>query len=211
MKKQKKKNFYERMYDKLAGFIRKVFRIQVFGMENEPPEGGYIACPNHISFFDPVICAVAVKRQLHFMAKKELFSVPILGKLITSLGAFPVDRTGSSVGTIKQTIGLLRDGNAVGIFPQGHRFAGEEPASTREHIKTGAAMTAFRAGVPIVPMYIETKKNKVRMFRPIRIYVGKPLTLDEMGLLKGGTEEYERAVNLVFDRILELKDESGEK
>lgn len=202
-------NIYEWAQKYLARAIIKVFRIKVVGSENEPVEGGYIACANHISFFDVIVTAVAVKRQIRFMAKKELFGIPLLGKLITALGAFPVDRKGNSAGSIRKTISLLEGGEVVGMFPTGHRFAGKELESTRDAVKGGAGMAAYHAKVPALPMYIETKNNRTRLFRPITIYVGKPVAYDEFGFVKGGAAEYERASLMIFDRIVELKQNHG--
>ena len=193
------------MYNHLAGFIKKAFRIKVVGAENEPMEGGYLACANHISFFDVIVMAVATKRQIRFMAKKELFSIPLLGKLITALGAFPVDRKGNSAGSIKKSINLLESGEVVGMFPQGHRFAGRELESTRDNVKGGAAMAVWHAKVPVLPMYIETKNSRVRLFRPITIHIGKPISYDSFGFEKGGSAEYERGAKLIFDDIISIK------
>ena len=206
---KKKLNFYERAHKNLAGFIKKVFRIKVIGAENEPETGGYLACANHISFFDVIVMAVATKRQIRFMAKKELFSIPLLGKLITSLGAFPVDRKGNSAGSIKKSINLLESGEVVGMFPQGHRYAGRELESTRDNVKGGAAMAVWHAKVPVLPMYIETKNSRVRLFRPITIHIGKPIDYDSFGFEKGGSTEYERGAKLIFDDIISLKDSAA--
>lgn len=202
-------NFYEKAHKHLAKLIIKLFRITVVGGENEPAEGGYIACANHISFFDVIVMAVAMQRQIRYMAKKELFGIPILGKLITSLGAFPVDRKGNSAGSLRNSIKLLEGGEVVGMYPTGHRFPGVDVETTRDAVKGGAGMVAYHAKVPVVPMYIKTKNSKTRLFRPITIYVGKPVAYDELGFTKGGTAEYERAALVVFDRIVELKRENG--
>ena len=198
-------NFYERAHKNLSGLIKKIFRIRVEGAENEPTEGGYLACSNHISFFDVIVMAVATKRQIRFMAKKELFGIPILGKLITALGAFPVDRKGNSAGSIKKSISLLESGEVVGMFLQGHRYSGRELETTRDAVKGGAAMAVWHAKVPVLPMYIETKNARVRLFRPITIHIGKPIQYEDFGFEKGGTAEYERGAKLIFDDIISIK------
>ncbi|MCI8387670.1 MAG: 1-acyl-sn-glycerol-3-phosphate acyltransferase [Clostridiales bacterium] len=202
-------NFYEKAHKYLAKLIIKMFRITVVGGENEPSDGGYIACANHISFFDVIVMAVAMQRQIRYMAKKELFGIPIIGKLITSLGAFPVDRKGNSAGSIRNSIKLLQSGEVVGMYPTGHRFAGVDVETTRDAVKGGAGMAAYHAKVPVLPMYIKTKNSKTRLFRPITIYVGKPISYDEFGFTKGGSAEYQQASMLIFDRIVELKQSHG--
>lgn len=198
-------NFYERLHKNLSGFIKKAFRITVEGAENEPAEGGFLVCSNHLSFFDVIVMAVATKHQIRFMAKKELFGIPLLGKLITALGAFPVDRKGNSVGSIKKTIALLETGEVVGMFVQGHRFAGKVLETTRDAVKGGAAMAVWHAKVPVLPMYIETKNAKVRFLRPITIHIGKPIPFESFGFEKGGNAEYQRGAELIFDNIVKIK------
>ncbi len=188
----------------LPGLIKFLFGIHVHGSENEPMEGAYLACCNHISFVDVLSSAVAVKREVRFMAKKELFKIPLLGFLIKALGAFPVDRKGSAVAALKKSQSILEGGEVVGMFPTGHRFSGVKFDTTREAFKGGAAMVVYRAKVPVLPIFIATKNDKVRLFRRIDVYVGKPIAYEEFGFEKGGSEEYERAAGLMFDRIAEL-------
>ena len=104
MGNKKKRNFYEWAHEHLSKLLIRMFRITIIGAENQPDEGGLIAVSNHISFLDVIVMAVALKRQIRFMAKKELFGIPLLGGLIKSLGAFPVDRKGSVAGSMKAQI-----------------------------------------------------------------------------------------------------------
>ena len=114
-----------------AGIVGAVLHIKVVGGENEPQEGGYVVCANHISATDPIcLCYAFKKNQVHFMAKKELFKIPVFSGFIRLLGAFPVDRSGSDVGAIKTAISLVGDGGCLGIFPQGHRYPETDPRET---------------------------------------------------------------------------------
>lgn len=200
-------SLYKGARKNLTGFIKWLFRIHVHGSENEPENGGYLVCCNHISFVDVLSTAVAIKAQIRFMAKKELFKIPLLGWLIKTLGAFPVDRKGNAVAAIKKSVSLLESGEVVGMFPTGHRYRGVKFDTTRENVKGGAAMAAYRAKVPVLPMFIATKKDKVALFRRIDIYVGKPIAYEEFGFENGGTDEYNRAARIIFDRIAELAPE----
>lgn len=200
-------NLYKGLRKNLYGFIKWLFRIHVHGSENEPMEGGYIACSNHISFADTITQAIALKRQIRFMAKKELFGIPLLGGLIKALGAFPVDRKGNAVAPIKKAISLLSDGEVVGMFPTGHRFVGVKFDTTRGEMKGGASMACYRSKCRVLPMFIATKNDRVLLFRRIDIYVGKPIEYEEFGFENGGNEEYLRAADIMFERIKELMPE----
>ena len=100
-------NLYKVLYDLFAGFVRGVFRVQVTGAENEPAEGAYIACANHLSNIDVLILAAVLKRQLRFLAKAELFRLPLSRRIFNALGAYPVKRGTGDVGAIRKTLALL--------------------------------------------------------------------------------------------------------
>jgi len=197
-------SLYKGARKNLTGFIKWLFRIHVHGSENEPENGGYLVCCNHISFVDVLSAAVAVKAQIRFMAKKELFKIPLLGWLIKTLGAFPVDRKGNAVAAIKKSVSLLESGEVVGMFPTGHRYKGVKFDTTRGEVKGGAAMAVFRSKTSVLPMFIATDKDKVALFRRIDIYVGKPIEYDEFGFSEASLSEYDRGAKLIFDRIAEL-------
>ena len=99
--------FYGGMHSLLARFFLWLFRVRVHFVEREPENETYLLCSNHLSAFDPILLAAALhKQQPHFMAKKELFKIPLLSSVIRAFGAYPVDRAGD-VGAIKTSIALL--------------------------------------------------------------------------------------------------------
>ena len=147
----------------LAAPVRFLFRIKGHNVENEPDEseGPYVVIANHIANIDPIsICAVIDKQQPHFMAKKELFKVPVLNKLITALGAYPVDRANADVGVIKRTIKMLEEGKCIGMFPQGHRMRGVDPRETS--VKAGVGMIVAKTGATVFPCFIKTDCRSIR-------------------------------------------------
>ena len=140
------------------------------------------------------------------MAKKELFKVPLLNKLVAALGAYPVDRKKADVSAIKKTIAMLKEGKCIGIFPQGHREKGKTPREAT--LKNGAAMIATRVQVSILPCYIRTKKNKFAFFRRVDVYYGKPIKFEELGYDPDAAGEYTRISNAMFERVCELYDKA---
>ena len=197
-------NIYKGAKKLLEGFAKLVFNIYVHGSENEPAEGGYIAVANHISFVDVFVTAVALKRQIRFMAKKELFKIPLLGGLLKVLGAFPVDRKKNATAALRTSISLLNSGEVVGIFPLGTRVSGKKFDTLGHMVKGGAAMVCYRSKVPVLPMFISTKDDKTRLFRRIDVYVGKPIAYEEFSFTDGRNDEYMKGARLMFDRLCEL-------
>jgi len=204
----KKNKFYSFLYPWLAPFFRFFYRIEIRGKENEPTDGGLLVCANHISNHDVIILAASLKHQLCFLAKKELFKIPLVSSLIRALGAFPIDRKGSDVGALKKTVALLEEGRCIGMYPQGTRFPGQHPRSTP--VKPGVGLIAVRSGCSILPVSIQTKGYKVLPFKKTVVTIGKPITAEEMQIGERNSAEYERISRLVFDRILEqMKDDSS--
>ena len=182
-----------------------LFRIHAHDSQNEPAEeeGPYIIASNHMSNLDPVfLCASTDLQQPHFMAKKELFKVPILNKIVRALGAYPIDRKGADVAAIRKTIKMLDEGKCIGIFPQGHRYKKIDPRETE--IKSGLGMIAVRAQATVLPCYIRLKKRKWALFRRVDVYIGKPIKFEELNYDAKAPGEYMRISQFVFDKICEM-------
>ncbi len=194
--------FYRFVYTLLGPLFRLLFRLKVVGGENEPAQGGLIACSNHLSNWDVIILAVALHRPVRYFAKAELFRVPLLKQMITLLGAFPAHRGSADLGAIKRTISILSDGGIVGFFPQGTRCPGIDPRSTQP--KTGIGLLAYRSGASILPVLIETKDNRIRPGRKVTVKLGKPIRAEELEFTHGGKEEYERVSKYVFGKITDM-------
>ncbi len=198
----KNKTFYMKVHKFFAAPIRFFTRIKAHGVENIPKEGGYMICPNHIAARDVLLIGATCPRQITFIAKKELFSIPLLGSFMKAMGAVKLDRGGSDVAAMRKSIELLENGNIIALFPQGHRYPAVDPSTTQT--KNGAGMVAYRSGCDIIPAFIKTKENKYGLFRKIEIFYGKPIKNSDLGFENGGTEEYKAATDLIFDEILKL-------
>lgn len=184
-----------------------LFRVRVVGRKNEPKrkQGVYLVCGNHQTVLDPVFLCIALRRQQpHFMAKAELFRVPVLGRLVRWLGAYPVSRGRGDVGAIKHAINLLENGRSIGLFPQGTRMAGQDPKSTKA--KNGVAMIASHANAQILPVHIKMKDYTWRFFRRVTIVIGEPIPFERFGYDKEKPGEYARISGEVFDEICRLGD-----
>lgn len=205
----KKNKTYSGLKKVLGGPIKLIFGIKAHGTENIPADRGVIVCANHTALFDVIVMSAVADVQIRYMAKKELFSIPLLGSLIKALGAYPVDRKGSDVAAIRKTVSMIDDGSAVGIFPQGTRHAHENPRDTK--VQHGVGLIAYRAKCDIIPVFIKTKNNHVRPFKKTEIYFGEPIPYESLGYENGGKEEYKAAAELVFDRICSIGETAENK
>ena len=199
---KRKRTLYMKLHPWLAPLIRFFQRIKRTGLENVDPNRTYVICSNHIAAKDVILIGAAFPKQIRFIAKKELFSVPIIGSLIRKLGAIKLDRKGADVAAIKTSINLAKAGNNVAIFPQGHRYPGENPESTP--IKNGAGMIVYKSESDVLPVFIKTKNNKYGFMRKIEIIFGNPIKNSDFGFNNGGAEEYEFASRKIFSEILNL-------
>lgn len=199
---KQKKNLYLKLMPWLSPLIRFFQRIKPIGLENVPLDKSYVICSNHIAAKDVIMIGAAYPRQIRFVAKKELFSIPVLGWLIKKLGAIKLDRGGSDVAAIKTTVNLVKSGHNVAIFPQGHRYPGVDPSTTPR--KNGAALIAYKSESDILPVFIKTKNNKYRFLRKIEIIFGQPIKYSELGFINGGSEEYREATDKIFAEVLKL-------
>ena len=204
-----KSKFYALFHFFLAWLIRLIFRVRIVNRKNEPKkeDGPYLVCANHQALLDPIlICAATKRQQPHFMAKAELFRVPLLRTLIRWLGAYPVSRGKSDVGAVKHAISLLKSGRSVGLFPQGTRCAGKTPRDCR--IKFGAGLIAAHAGVQVLPVHIKMKDYKWKLFRRVTIIFGEPIPFEELHYTEGVGGEYARISEQIYDEICRLGEES---
>ncbi len=131
--------------------FRVAFTLEYVGVENVPLTGAAILAGNHPSYLDPVLISLPVRRRIRFIAWDKLFAIPLLGPLIRFFGAFPVDTTKRDQQAFLQALQVLRDGDALGIFPE----AGlSKEARMNALLKSGAARLAIAAQCPLVPVTI---------------------------------------------------------
>lgn len=153
------------------------FRGQVYGASQVPRTGPLIVVANHASDFDPPLLSAAVRRPVSYMAKEELFNVPVLSQAIRLYGAYPVKRGSADRSAIREALKQLDQGWAVGIFLQGTRTSdGRIPVP-----KIGAALIAAKAQAPLLPVslwgtqHIFKKGSALPRPVPLTIRIGTPI------------------------------------
>lgn len=138
-----------------VALMHRWFGLRVRGAEHVPASGPVLVVSNHQSVLDPPLVGGATARTLHFMAKAELFRIPVFGRLIRSLNAHPVRREGSDPKALKVAARLLEEGHALLAFPEGTR---SRDGSLGEG-KPGVGMLAVLSEAPVVPAYIAGSRD----------------------------------------------------
>jgi 1-acyl-sn-glycerol-3-phosphate acyltransferase len=154
------------------------FQGRIYGVENVPHTGGLIVVGNHASDFDPLILANSVRRPIAFMAKEELFQVPVIKSVIRLYGAYPVKRGAGDRAAIRAALESLEKGWATGVFLQGTRTKDgriDDP-------KLGAALIAAKSQTLLLPVSIWgtheifPKGAKFPRLHPVTVRIGKPIS-----------------------------------
>ncbi len=129
---------------------RVYFGVRFEGIRHIPASGPLIIVPNHVTYADPVLVSIPVRRPVHYMAWNVLFGVPGLAWLIRRLRAFPVEIESTDPRATREAVRLLQAGEAVMIFPEG----GRSPDGRLQRFKPGAFRLACSLGVPLLPVTI---------------------------------------------------------
>ncbi|HHY03969.1 MAG TPA: 1-acyl-sn-glycerol-3-phosphate acyltransferase [Thermoanaerobacterales bacterium] len=157
----------------LCKIVLKIFfNVKVSGTSDFPDHGPVIVYSNHKSMWDPVIIGCTLKRPVFFMAKQELFDIPLIGFFLRSINAFPVKRNTADRKAIRKAIKLLSEGKVLGIFPEGTRSKSGDLLEP----EPGLALIALKnRQTKLVPVAI---KGNYKFFTDIEVIFGKPKMLD---------------------------------
>ena len=192
----------------VAAFFRKLFRVKIINPENEPMgNNAYVACINHSSNWDPILIGACMNRPLRYMAKAELFKIPVLKRIVKLFGAYPVNRDAADVSSVKTTINILENGEVVGMYPQGRRAKKIHPENITP--KHGVAMVAYKAKTGILPVTVISKGYKVSAFRKTIVVFGGYITFEELEKMAEEDENiknielYKKITDKVYGEILE--------
>lgn len=178
-------------------FLRIVFRIEIIGQENVLNERAYIICGNHRSNWDPVFLVMCTKRNMHFMAKKELFKNGFVKYLADVFDIFPVSRGTRDMAAMKKSLQILENGECLALFPEGTRNGLEKNGKAQN----GAAFMCLRTGTPVIPVGIS---GEFKPFRKITIHYGKPLDFSEYYSKKPEKEVLDKVSQEIMDEIIRL-------
>lgn len=179
-----------------------IYRCRARGAENLPRSGPALLVVNHQANIDPVIVGMVFDRPLRFMAKKELFKVGAFGRLIGTLGAFPIDRGAGDRAALETSLSVLTEGGVLLMFPEGHRYPDDEV----HDFLPGVGMLALRSGAPVIPVVSKRTPEMWREGRPgfpaLRVLVGEPV--DMSGFSGRGSKVYHAAAAHMREAVAEL-------
>ena len=188
MKENKKLyKFSKAIYSKL---LKILYKPIAYGVENIPEEGPIIFVGNHRHAFDPIVVMTYTNRIVHYMAKESLFK-GIHGKIFESIGLIKVYRSKSNPLAVIEAEKILKQGGAVGIFPEGTRNRTNQELLKFRH---GAVAIAKQTNTPIMPFAI---KGDYKLFKKgLSIEFGNPIDVSKM--------EVEEANNYIRNEVLNL-------
>ncbi|WP_437194152.1 lysophospholipid acyltransferase family protein [Planctomicrobium sp. SH527] len=167
------------------------FRYRVKGLERLP-KGGALLLVNHQSFIDPLVVAVGMKRPVSYLARHDLFHIPVIGWILKNTYVIPIRRESAGTESIRLAVERLKQGYFVGLFPEGTRSRDGE----LQEIKPGFLSIVRRAQVPVVPIAIagaiKALPRGAKWVRPapVRVVIGEPLPAEEaQALAQRGRED----------------------
>jgi len=199
--------FYAAMKIPAVAFMRLMFRLESVGSENIPERGPVLMVANHSSVLDPPLVGGASGRQLTYLAKAELFEIPLFKTLIHALNARPIRREGADPSALRTARRVLDEGGALLVFPEGTR--GEE--GDIRPAKPGAGLLAVSSGAAVVPVYIKgsgrawPRGRRLPRRSKVTVTFGKPLRFEaERGADRKAL--YEVASREMMDAISRLRD-----
>ncbi|WP_411277580.1 lysophospholipid acyltransferase family protein [Gaiella sp.] len=166
---------YEAYRRPLTPVVRAAYRLEVRGIKHVPTDGSLVVVANHESILDPFILSASIPRPIRYLAKSELWNVPLLPWWLASVEAIPVERGKSDVAAIAQAIAALEAGEVVGLFPEGGVMRREGPWLR------GAARMALATGTPILPVrLLETRRalgSRSFGFPRLAALIGEPISV----------------------------------
>lgn len=162
-------------------FFKIVYRHKIYGAENFYPGAAFLAA-NHVSFYDPPLLSISTPYEVHFLARKTLFDVPLFSSLIRKLNAHPVSGKAQDVTVFKTLLRLMKQGKKVIIFPEGTRSKTGE----LQPIKSGISLLISRTEAAVIPAYLHgtfavwPPHHKLPRLGKTACVFGKPLHLSHL-------------------------------
>jgi 1-acyl-sn-glycerol-3-phosphate acyltransferase len=180
----------------VGGVLKPYYKIETIGLENFPKYGGVLLCTNHIDNLDPPVVGITAPRPVHFMAKEELFSVPLIGKLVPHLNAFPVKRGMSDREALRKGLNVLKEGKVLGLFPEGTRSRNGE----LQQGLAGAGFFALRTEAQVLPCAII---GPYKPFQKLKVVYGQPISMEDLRSSRASAEETTEVIMSAIKQLID--------
>ncbi|HBC46193.1 MAG TPA: 1-acyl-sn-glycerol-3-phosphate acyltransferase [candidate division Zixibacteria bacterium] len=194
----------------LRVYLRLLCKLEIKGIENVPKSGGVIIAANHIGAGDPPFIGTCVKREFHYLAKKELFKNFFIGKFLRRINAIPVNRSILDQRALRTAEDVLRQGQGLILFPEGTRSRSGELKKG----KPGVGLLARQTQTLIVPAYIENSRGFATLIfskRRLKVRFGKPLDVDWVTSFTDDKDGYRAITEELMKRIDGLRSEGKDE
>ena len=184
-----------------------LFDLRIYGQENIIEEGPALLAMNHQSFLDPPFAGISCQRPIHYLARKTLFDIPVVGWILRRINVLGVDREGSDVAALKAVMRILRSGGCTIVFPEGTRTRD----GSLQPAKPGAGFIIAKTLAPVVPMRIFgafeafPRDAKIPRMTPVTIVAGKPIHFTKADIAGDPRNVFQRLSEQVMEKIAALK------
>lgn len=179
----------------LAGLYHISYRVKITGKENIPETGSYILCANHINYLDAAAIILLNKRKVRFVAKEELYRFGILAWLGHLFDIIPIKRNKQDLESMKRCIKALKNGELLGIFPEGTRKGLEK----NQKVKNGAAFMALRTKTKVIPVGIH---GSFKLGSKVFVNYGEPMDFSQYAA--NDKEALEEVSSKIMNEIIRL-------
>lgn len=188
-------NMYQFAKNLVWTTLKPIYRFDIKGLEHFPKTGGVLVCSNHIDALDPPVVGITAPRPVHFMAKEELFNMPILKPLLPKLNAFPVKRGLSDREALRRALSLLKNGDVMGLFPEGTRSKDGKLGKGF----SGAGFFALKGEADVVPCAII---GPYKPFKRLKVVYGKPIMMQPFRDRKASADEVTLVIMSEIQKLL---------
>lgn len=204
-------SFYKLTHFTLSRIFKSLFNLKAIEARNIPQKGGVLIVANHASNLDPFLVGTSLPREVHFLAKTELFKPIALKVILSSLNAFPIKRGAVDRKAFAKCLQILKEQKVLLLFPEGTRSKDEN----LQEGHAGAGMIIIKAKInfntTIIPAYIYGSHKalpKGKFFpklSPIQVKFGPPIEYSNEMLSNPNKDNYQKAVNIAMEKINALK------
>lgn len=177
-----------------------VYRVKKVGEKNLPKDGKYIIFANHVHALDAVAMVVTSRRKIIMIAKEELFKNPIIAWLGRTFEVIPIKRGTGDIDAMKKSIKALKNGDVIGIFPEGTRNGMKKGVK----FHNGGTLMALKTGTKIIPVGIQ---GSFKPFTKVKYNYGKPMDFSQYEDQKSDKEVLNIITNEVMQEVIRLTNE----